>query len=297
MITMQGKTVTPFDNPAADIILRSSDKIPVDFRVFKLLLSLASPFFAAAFTLPQPEADDTIMPVMEMEEDADTLALLLGLCYPVSVCAPPRLRTLRDLRMVMKAAVKFEMDGIQQHLRTLLVEPRFIEQQPLRVYAIACRYGWIKEAREAARNTLRYPADTPLVDELELISGGTYHRLLQYRKECGETASSAVAALAMQRPASLGGWVWDECTACVAGKKVCVGPRSCWLEWMLAVADIVRERPCGDMVRKAHLKDVKICAECMRDVMEHIEDYMVVLGGKVEKQIAKVKLRFWLDES
>lgn len=41
----------PFDDPEADIILRSSDN--VDFHVYKFLLSLVSPVFKSMFALPQ----------------------------------------------------------------------------------------------------------------------------------------------------------------------------------------------------------------------------------------------------
>ena len=43
----------PFDHPNADIILRSSNKEPVHLWVYKLLLSLASPFSSELFSLPQ----------------------------------------------------------------------------------------------------------------------------------------------------------------------------------------------------------------------------------------------------
>ena len=56
----------PFDRLDADLILRSSDKEPVDFRVFKLFLSLASPFFAMVFTLPQPNQATEQNPPMMM---------------------------------------------------------------------------------------------------------------------------------------------------------------------------------------------------------------------------------------
>ena len=48
----------PFDHAKADIVLRSSDN--VDFRVFKLFLSLASPVFETLFDIPQPveESED-----------------------------------------------------------------------------------------------------------------------------------------------------------------------------------------------------------------------------------------------
>src|SRR5258708_4880046 len=41
----------PFDHAKADVILRSADG--VEFRVFMLFLSLASPFFETLFGLPQ----------------------------------------------------------------------------------------------------------------------------------------------------------------------------------------------------------------------------------------------------
>lgn len=50
-----------FNDTKADVILRSSDGI--DFRMFKVLLSFASPFFEGMFDLPQPtnpsNLDDT----------------------------------------------------------------------------------------------------------------------------------------------------------------------------------------------------------------------------------------------
>ncbi|KAI5992385.1 hypothetical protein F5J12DRAFT_897285 [Pisolithus orientalis] len=45
----------PFDHEKADVILRSSDG--ADFRVFRLFLSLASPFFETLFDLPQPSEE------------------------------------------------------------------------------------------------------------------------------------------------------------------------------------------------------------------------------------------------
>ncbi|KAF5373340.1 hypothetical protein D9615_007387 [Tricholomella constricta] len=286
----------PFDNLNADIVLRSSDEVPTDFRVFKLLLSLASPFFATAFTLPQPESNDET-PVMEMQEDKHTLQLVLGLCYPISMHEPPRLASLRDLRAVMKTAVKFEMEGIQRHIRTVLLEPRFIETQPLRVYAIACRYSWAEEARAAAWYTLRYTADTPLIEELELISAGTYHRLLRYRKECGHVAASEVAALSVWNPNS--SWRWDECRECVVvGRRRkdgegCPGPRKWWLGWMQSVRDALRERPWGETANQADLfktssvKEVKICGECEKDIMAQLGDYIHVLAGKADGYLAR----------
>lgn len=47
----------PFDQPSADLILRTADL--VDFRVHTQILAQASPFFASMLALPQPTASAT----------------------------------------------------------------------------------------------------------------------------------------------------------------------------------------------------------------------------------------------
>ncbi|KIJ65516.1 hypothetical protein HYDPIDRAFT_130726 [Hydnomerulius pinastri MD-312] len=72
---------SPFDHAKADIILRSSDNI--DFRIFKLFLSLASPFFESLFDIPQPieESEEQEikdgLPIIPVSEDSKTLDALL----------------------------------------------------------------------------------------------------------------------------------------------------------------------------------------------------------------------------
>ena len=188
----------PFNHPNADVILRSSDKEPVDFRVYKLLLSLASPFFTELFSLPQtsnPSISDECrdpggLPIIQMTEDRETLRLLLSLCFPVSVSKLPRFSSLQEIQKVIEAAFKLEMEGLQMYLRTELISLRFIEAQPLRVFAIAYRYGWDREARMAARYSLRYHMNPPgYFLELGYISGATYYRLQEYHRMCSEVAS------------------------------------------------------------------------------------------------------------
>lgn len=67
----------PFGHAKADIILRSSGNI--DFHVFKLFLSLASPFFETLFDITQPaqvsaeqEIKDGLIDV-PITEDSKTL--------------------------------------------------------------------------------------------------------------------------------------------------------------------------------------------------------------------------------
>jgi hypothetical protein len=59
---------SPFDHAKADVIIRSADNI--DFRVFKLFLSLAFPFFDTLFDIPQPIEES------EEQEIKDGLAVI-----------------------------------------------------------------------------------------------------------------------------------------------------------------------------------------------------------------------------
>ena len=100
----------PFDHAKADIILRSSDNI--DFRVFKLFLSLASPFFETLFDIPQPteengdqEIKDGLV-VVPVAEGSKTLDALLRFCYPCTLADDPKLEVLKDAMDVLEAARK-----------------------------------------------------------------------------------------------------------------------------------------------------------------------------------------------
>lgn len=111
----------PFDHAKADIILRSSDNI--DFRVFKLFLSLASSFFESLFELPQPtetSEDQEIkdgLAVVRVPENSKTLDLLLRFCYPCTLAEDPKLEVLKDVVDVLEAARKYALDVIEGKVR------------------------------------------------------------------------------------------------------------------------------------------------------------------------------------
>ncbi|KAF8555639.1 hypothetical protein OG21DRAFT_1483687, partial [Imleria badia] len=111
----------PFDHEKADIILRSSDNI--DFRVFKLFLSLASPFFETLFDIPQPDeenGDQEIkdgLVVIPVTEDGKTLDALLRFCYPCTLADDPNIEVLKDAMDVLEAARKYSLDVIETKAR------------------------------------------------------------------------------------------------------------------------------------------------------------------------------------
>lgn len=97
----------PFNEPNADIILRTSDHI--DFHVFSQILIAASPFFRGMFEVPQPPPDQQQLkygrPIVDISEDSKALETLLRICYPIN---KPKKRTLDEVEPALHAAMKFE---------------------------------------------------------------------------------------------------------------------------------------------------------------------------------------------
>ena len=176
----------PFNNPAADIVIRSSDG--VNFHVRSGIVAEASPIFSDMFEIPLPDrhanpnSPDFMdgKPVVTVQEDNVTLDRLLRLCYPT---ADPVLSEMRDVRTVLAAALKYEMEEATALMtRTLL---SFVDQRPLAVWATACELRLEDEAKIAARRMLGVdiPADPP--PELQNVSAGAYYRLLKFHKAGG----------------------------------------------------------------------------------------------------------------
>jgi hypothetical protein len=156
MDTQKRVADAPFnDTEPHDVILQSKDG--VNFFVCKVILSFASPFFKEMFTLPQSvppsiRAIETI-PIVE---DSQTMDRLLRLCYPVP---DPIFEDLSDTSDVLEVAMKYEMDESTAIMRAALLS--FVKDEPLQVYAAACRLLLEKEARAAAGS---WKATCPKVD-------------------------------------------------------------------------------------------------------------------------------------
>ena len=183
---------SPFHHPDGDIIIRSSDGI--HFRMMKLLLSLASPIFKDMFSLPR-SADENIdeflhgLPIVDLTESSRTIENLLSSCYPAIYGKTSGLQGLSDVSALLEAAKKYEMEETGRAVVPFLTKPQFLAQEPLRVFAIACRYKLDAEAILAAKHTLhRSILEDKYSQESEMIDGGTLYRVLQYRNECAEAA-------------------------------------------------------------------------------------------------------------
>ncbi|KAH9911290.1 uncharacterized protein B0H18DRAFT_379396, partial [Fomitopsis serialis] len=184
------KFQAPYDRVDGDVILRSCDD--VSYRVHRIILTMASPVFADMFSLPQSsdivtpsETDQHTVspPIVDLTEDGKTIRAILDACYPFK---DPDLNDLDAVRTALEAAAKYEVaKAIQFGERRLQA---FVEKEPLRVFAIACKMDFEDMAKAAAHQVHArsiFKAGLVYVKELDEVSAGCYHRLLQHYRRRG----------------------------------------------------------------------------------------------------------------
>ncbi|KAK6980639.1 hypothetical protein R3P38DRAFT_3117470, partial [Favolaschia claudopus] len=175
-------------------ILRSSDG--VDFRVYRLILSSASPFFKDMFSLPQERCEDpSSIPNIPFSETGRILDRFLRIWYPGATAAG--FDNLEQLADVIQLALELRV---------------YVEKHCVSVFAIACRYGWTDLAKLAAKQalTLDLPSifnSTDSLPHLRHISGDQFQALLRYHHACGVEASEASTDL----PWSDAEYAWNKC--------------------------------------------------------------------------------------
>ncbi|THH05705.1 hypothetical protein EW145_g4597 [Phellinidium pouzarii] len=222
----------------ADVVLRTSDN--VQFRVYHHILSEASPFFKDLFSLPQGDlADSTVAPIVDVSESAEVMEGILRLIYPKQ---DPVINSLDELSPLLAAATKYDIVRATETLRRLLVSPRFVEKEPTRVYAIACRHDLEAEARVASKHTLRINIlDCPLSDDLKHITAWSYHRLLDLHRQRSK-AAQAVLDEAITSADDV------KCMQCSSSHYGSLCPPRWWTEFATRAKEELRVRPTSDVI-------------------------------------------------
>ncbi|KAJ6455348.1 hypothetical protein C8R45DRAFT_1111390 [Mycena sanguinolenta] len=185
------------ENPP-DVILRSSGL--VDFHAHKAFLAFGSPVFRDMFTFPAPVSEDGDAmkdgkPIIPLTESSKTVEKLLILCYPRF--SNDGFRDLEGIDGAYEAAHKYQIPSGQKQLERVLQEPRFLENQPHRVFAIACHRGMGDIAKLAAMQALKKPCYVPniRVPEFDLISASRLRQLDDFHYRCGEKFAKLVKNL------------------------------------------------------------------------------------------------------
>ena len=168
---------TDFCAEDADVVIRAAGTL--DFRAHKAILSLASPFFkdTANFTrLPSKP-----LPYAKVEESAKTWDNILRTIYPMP---HPVIDNLDDLGSLLFAAQEYEMQPVSSIHKKALGNKAFIEEEPLRLFAIACVCGFEDQATYVARNAeLLTVTRHPNPGGLEVLTFGAYSRLISFLAE------------------------------------------------------------------------------------------------------------------
>lgn len=297
------------DYPNADVILRSSDN--VDFRFSKSLLSLASSVFETMFKLPRSldmESKDLVvddLPVVLVEEKSGILEKLLRFCYPVAAKDIPDLTTLEDVQSLLGAAVKYEMEGLEQHVKRALVAPEFGGKEPLRVFAIACRFKLDDVIQIAAKYTLDQPIlERPYIAELEFITGGHLHQVQTYYADCAEAAKGVGINLCWLKEHS---FVWfrfqERSRRCscveksigVGNPAVTVWAMQWWRDYLQSTIKALGHRPCGDEIRKPVLTEEAImkaalCPICRERAVPDLRLFNQLYAIEVDRVVSEVSV-------
>ncbi|VDC03424.1 unnamed protein product [Peniophora sp. CBMAI 1063] len=310
----------PFNDDAADLILRSTDN--VDFRVHRQVLAVASPVFADMFDLPPPSPEiggsvdehrDGLI-VVHMAEDERALRLLLGFFYPVM---EPILEDLELLKLALRLAQKFQMQGVARYVQPGL--KLLAADAPEQVYAVASAYNLRSVALVAARASLSRPILTkgriPLYPEFTDVSGFDVLRLLRFQQACSERAVDAVMDLRWLRRVEIPfkdaykgyGLVWQTCDSgdkCVhALAQLPLKLEDAWTfkpkPWVMTYLETARgalhdsansavlER--FDTLRPA-FEEASLCTSCGKIAASALLNFARLLTSRVDAVILQVEL-------
>ncbi|KAK7036436.1 methionyl-tRNA synthetase [Paramarasmius palmivorus] len=229
-----------FDDSTADIVISSSalEAKPRDFCLHSCILIMASSFFKDMFSLPQPSSSKMGAVHLQVSEYSSTLDTLFRFVYPVM---DPIIETLDEFSPVLEAAVKYDFISTISHLRKMLVEPRFLQSNPLRVFAIAARYDFTEEVKISSRATLSVDIvsillNSPLTDDLRHITAHTYRRLLDLHRR-----RACAAQELLKLPHDV------KCQECNCGHAIYNAPKW-WYEWMKRAKEELSLRPCTAVI-------------------------------------------------
>jgi len=171
----------------ADIILRASRcDAPREFRVHKTILSIASPVFKGMFDIPQPipptTPAETAIPVIDLDDTPEDLENFLRMIYPFGFPAMPTLAAISHALVILD---KYQVQGASlQPLRSLLMSPEFLKNDPIRVYSLACAWKFKEEADLAAPHTSSLNVLTSaFAEDVQRMTGVEYHRILILSQE------------------------------------------------------------------------------------------------------------------
>ena len=174
-------SLTFFTTTDGDVILRAGPEpgSKHDFRVHKFILSLASSVFRDMLAFPQPPdqtSDEHRLPVVDVLDPPKVLDTILRFIYPG--VEPPNIATLSTLSMLLTTADKYNITSIYPALKEVL--KALSPPDSFKAYIIASRFGFLEEAKEAARVARTSDFTFRRPEEIRYISSTDLFRYIQF---------------------------------------------------------------------------------------------------------------------
>ena len=195
----------PFTTQDGDVILRAgSDPDPKhDFRVHKVVLSLASRVFKDLFLTAQPDdSQGDPLPAITMTDPPESVDLFLRFIYPGFL--PPTITDPTKLSALLTIADKYDIPTISSLIKRRLADEEILTKDPFGVYVIARSWGFTDEAKGAARMvTLADIMDSPFSGDLKNPAKEDFFRLLWFMQKRGVEANMTIRSSFTRR------WVND----------------------------------------------------------------------------------------
>jgi len=187
-----------YDFDDADIVLRTPRS--KGFRVHRSVLSVASPVLRALVaevpTTPL-KGEKGELPEVDVDDAPEDLDLLLRLIYPIT--PPPKFEDFDALSRAFAILQKYKVEGVQGHLKPILVSPPFLTSDPVRVYALACRLGFREEVEMSVPLAATTDFTTTIrAEDLRRMSGIDYHRLVVLSKDRLKKSKSDIFSFPLQ---------------------------------------------------------------------------------------------------
>jgi hypothetical protein len=290
----------PFDNPRADLILRSSDE--VHFRVIKGILSIASPVLADMFSIPSPpsEKQNDEIQVVSLSEDSTVLDVALRHIYPVR---SPEGDTLLYASILTEFARKYQVEALNASITVYLKDS--IERDPVGVYAIAVTYGYDSIGGNAAQSCLSLPFSGLRSPYLRCAT--TELELLKYHVACGEAASTVASSnlewlqvltldgngtfASQLRNSSQGcGTCWTRELIAHTERTRRSGPLCLW-DYLYRSALVLAHHPTAEQITtEAFVLKTNDCHACASSIRKDMLEVSVVLKREIENAIERVSL-------
>ncbi|KAJ7647574.1 hypothetical protein FB45DRAFT_202919 [Roridomyces roridus] len=246
---MQSESDEPSKSPApkfhpqfcsedGDIVLTSKDG--TQFRLHSYVLKTTSSWFRAMLSLPQGQESRT--DVLFVDEDEETLDPLLRMVSGLPMLPVSDFDTLERIEW---AAEKYDMAGPMSLVRILTMTAP-LQNQPFRLYAIACRRGWHEEAKIASSQTLTHNLyDPELRPVLQRLSADALLRLFELHHSRKEVLQQA-----LNKPPFVASDNVSNCGNCNA-----VIDYHTWRELKYRMIQEIETRPLGDTILDKGLID------------------------------------------